>query len=153
MNLTQAMPIEDEVLNAKAEVYAEDLVNWDPATIDLAFRNFSLNSRYIPALSEIVAGCRMASKSLEYQRQREIASLPMPDHLPEEQRLENLGEIKRLRDRLAVATSMAADLSERVKPQRKGVAMTSPEYKRFLEKHKILKEQISQIMEEGSENE
>jgi len=100
LNMSMPIQTDDEVLNEKAIIFAEELSNWSPETVSMAFREHARSSRYMPTLSEILTNCRTASQALEYKRQREHAELPMPDHLPEEVANNNLQCIKRLRDKI-----------------------------------------------------
>lgn len=100
MNLLMPIQVEDEVLHEKAILFAEELEGWSPETIKKAFREHAKLSRFVPSLSEIVANCRTASQSIEYTRQRKLAALPMPDHLPDDVVRENLRRIKQIKKKI-----------------------------------------------------
>ena len=99
LNMMLPIQVDDEVLNEKAIIFSEDLANWSPRTIKIAFRDHGRVSRFMPTLSEIIEKCRTASQSLEYKRQRTNA-LPMPDRLTDEQARKNLERIKELKQRV-----------------------------------------------------
>ena len=92
------IPIADEVLKEKAEIFAEELLNWSPETIQAAFRDFARTSKYQPALTDIIERCRSCSQSLEYKRQAK--ALPMPSELSEEVRARNLAHLREIKRRL-----------------------------------------------------
>lgn len=97
---------EDEVLQEKAIIFTEELANWSPETISMAFREHAKISRYMPSLADIVDGCHKSSQSLEYKRMRQSASLPMPDRIPRHVAENNLRRIAEIKKKLGYARSM-----------------------------------------------
>lgn len=94
---------ESEILREKALIFAEELKNWDPETITMAFREHARNSRFMPSLNELVGCCQTCSQSLEYKRQKE-SLLPMPDRLPDHVAEYNLQQIAKLKKKLGFKT-------------------------------------------------
>ena len=98
--LLMPIQIEDKDFHVNAILFAEELEGWSPETIKTAFREHAKLSRFVPSLSQIIANCRTASQSIEYTRQRKLAELPMPDHLPDEVVRENLRRIKQIKQKI-----------------------------------------------------
>lgn len=79
-----------------AEIFYEILKEWSAETIEAAFQQHMKSSKWMPSPAEIETLCSPASQSLEYERQKKQPALPMPDHLPESVRKENLKRIRGL---------------------------------------------------------
>jgi hypothetical protein len=57
--------IENDVIRAKAEIFAEELEGWSFGTISRAFRLYGRSCKFMPALSEILDQCREAQKLID----------------------------------------------------------------------------------------
>ena len=143
INLMAPNRLELSDLKELAVILYDGLSNWSSETLSLAFKDHSLNNKFMPALADIHERCQSASMALEYKRQRNQAALPMPDHLPKQVAEDNLRRINELRKQLGMKMKMPKS-EEYTTPKN----MTPEEFQAFLEKQVALKQQIDQIMKE-----
>lgn len=105
LNLAMPIQVEDKTLKAKARIFAEELAFWKPETIAMAIREYMRHSRYFPTPAEIRDRCKAVSVALEYKGN--VAGLPAPESLSDEQLRINRDGIKQVRDRIAKSTVIA----------------------------------------------
>ena len=99
LNMLQSIPIESEVLDQKARIFAEELEGWSLETVKRAFQQHGRESRYVPALSEILDHCREAQRAITREKAETQARLAAPD-VSTEERARNIERLQAIKDRL-----------------------------------------------------
>lgn len=138
----QSIPIEDRVINTKATLFAEELANWSPDTIRMAFREHGRESQYLPSLADIYKRCQACSQAIAYERQRNQAALPMPDHIPDVQVEINKAGVRMLRERLRKALAMP-EPKKRI--EKKVVPYPAERVRGMISNQRRLKDQVKLI--------
>jgi hypothetical protein len=96
--LQGTVPLEDEILIEKSRLFAEELEGWSLETISRAFRQHGRQSRFLPALSEILDQCREAQKLIA-REQSEVQSLLSAPLVTDDERARNIERLKALKIR------------------------------------------------------
>jgi hypothetical protein len=99
INLAIPVQIENDVIRAKAEIFAEDLEGWSLEAVTRAFRQLGQKSRFMPALADVIDECRTAKLAIDRERNEVLSRLPAPI-VTEEDRAKNIERLTELRERM-----------------------------------------------------